>query len=536
MNFSSTVDTVVNEKNELFNAISIYIPSSLADANIIDFDPDWVRAEKPAVFTCALDNYKTIMKGKLLDQWMDVFRQDTNADVVLYLIVFLDDGDTIGDWEIEDIAIKFAPLTTAFEKLFYISFIKTLFDETYDGSPRTIPSTPGARATARIKFTNNTWESITIPAGVYTFNDGVRDWEMRFTEDAQVAGNTDGTPGEYTVTAKAALAGASVGLAAGNVELAVSPDSFSTEFDVQVLSVTPGMNASDVPVEVPSKYFDMALALAYLCKNNINLSYAVAPVKISYIDQQPGADDACWVRRKTSAEEKEAMTSLLTGDRAKYFWGALYLMGCVRNTWVIVHSEPVNILPLVFAAWFAERNQSGQFVGNKLSMLRLTGTRIKPLGFPSWLNSEVNENDAKGFDLLDDKNVGYLYTIADNTPQESVLSSARSLDGTPVTARMISVWVDYTSRQQCAKFISDTGTVANPVLTTEDTYKKVQDVVYTNLLLFAFSNGRVADLEMKFPSFSVAKVGKTKLSAASVWKARYVDDLDEVFITGGITA
>jgi hypothetical protein len=417
MHFSSSVDVIVDEKNELFHAVSVYVPMSLAEANIAGFDPAWVTAAKPAVFTCVLDNYKEIMKGKLLDQWADAFRQDTNTSLILYAVVFLDDASTAGMWEIDDVSITFAPLTNAFNKLFFISYVKTLFDESYTGE----------------------------------------------------------------------------------------------------------------------SYFDAALALAYLCKLDNKLSYFIPLVKVSYTDQKPNPSDKCLIRAKTSAEEKAAMTSLDTGDRTKYFWGALYLMNCVQNTWVLVHSEPVNIIPLIFAAWFAARNASGQFVGNKLSLLRLRGTRIKPLGFPSWLNSEVNENDADGFGILDAKNVGYLCTIADNTPQESCVSSARSINGTPVAAQMISKWVDYTSAQQCAKFITEDGTLTDPVLTDEEAYKKVQDIVFSNLLLFAPTK-RVNNIVMQFPPFATAKTGLTALEAASSWKAGYTDDLDEVTVTGGIVA
>jgi hypothetical protein len=200
-----------------------------------------------------------------------------------------------------------------------------------------------------------------------------------------------------------------------------------------------------------------------------------------------------------------------------------------------VHSEAVNIIPLIFAAWFAARNPSGEYVGNKLSLLRLRGTRIKPLGFPSWLNSEVNENDAEGFDLLDAKNVGYLCTIADNTPQESCVSSARSINATPVAAQMISKWVDYTSAQQCAKFITDAGTLTDPVLTDEDAYREIQNIVFGNLLLFVPTK-RIRNIIMKFPAFKTARTGMTKLEAASSWEAGYTDDLDEVTVSGGITA
>ena len=421
MNFASTVDVVVDEKNELFNAISIYVPMSLAEANILDFDPSWVSAGKPAVITCTLDSYKKYMKGKLLDQWQDVFRQDTNFDVILYLIVFLDNASTDNMWDIDDASITFGPITEAFNKLYYISFVKTLFDETYDGS------------------------------------------------------------------------------------------------------------------QAGSKFFDYSLALAYMCKQDLKLSYYINMVKITYVDEKPNPADACWIRYKTSAEEKEIMLSVKDGDRAKYYWGALFLMNCVQNIWTLVHSEPVNIVPLVFAAWFAERNSSGNYVGNKFSMLRLRGTRIKPCGFPSWLNSEVNQNDRDGIEVFQAKNVGFLRTIADNTPQESCVDSARSINGTPVGAQMISKWVDYTCAQQTAKFVTDDGTVTDPVLTNEDAYGKIQGIVSGNLMLFTGMK-RVSGIALKFPAFTTAKVGPRELKAARVWSAIYVDDLDKVTMTGGMIA
>ena len=258
-------------------------------------------------------------------------------------------------------------------------------------------------------------------------------------------------------------------------------------------------------------------------------------VKVSYVDQKPNPDDVCQIILKTSAEEKEAMTSVSDCDRSKFYWGALFLMNCVKNSWTLVHSEPVNIIAQVFAAWFAARNSSGLYVGNKMSLLRLRGTKIKPLGFPSWLNSEVNENDAKRFDLLDGKNVGYLCTIADNTPQESCISSARSIDGLPIAAQMISKYVDYTSSQQCGKLLTQTSTLTNPILTNEQAYSQIQDIVFSNLLLFA-STKRIGNIKMNFPPFNVAKVGLRELVAIGSWSASYSDDLDSVTVTGGIIA
>jgi hypothetical protein len=287
---------------------------------------------------------------------------------------------------------------------------------------------------------------------------------------------------------------------------------------------------------VPSKYFDTALALAYQSKQDLALSYCLSYDKVSFVDQNPNPADKCWVRLRTAAEEQEAMTSVLDGDRAKYFWGALRLMECTRNTWLVVHSEAVNVLIEIFAAWFVSRNESGQFIGNKLSLLRLSGTRIKPLGFPSWLNSAVNENDADGFDLLDVKNVGYMATISDETAQDCYVSSARSINGTPVIATMISKFVDYQCRQASARMLTATGTATAPVLTDEKAYAKIQEIVSSNLNLFAGTNGRITAVRLAFPAFDVAKSGRTAIKAASAWSALYKDDLDSITVTGGITA
>jgi hypothetical protein len=529
MHFSSSVEVIVDEKNELFHAVSVYVPMSLAQANIVDFDPAWVSAEKPAVFTCVLDNYKEIMKGRLLDQWADAFRQDTNTSLILYVIVFLDGTGTADMWEIDDVSIEFAPITNAFGKLFFISYVKTLFDETYDGKPTIVPAVPGTAASQTFRVTNTGNADKTLAAGTYVVNDGVNTWQLVVAASVTIPA---GEHVDYDLTAD--VVGVDANMSVDMNETAMVSPSLPTDLMASCAAFTQGTDP-EPEHEAPSLYFDMALALAYICKQDLKLSYFVPLVKISYVDQKPNPADVCWIRKKTSAEEKEAMTSLLEGDRSKYFWGALFLMNCVQNTWTLVHSEAVNIIPLIFAAWFAAKNGSETYVGNKLSLLRLRGTRIKPLGFPSWLNSEVNENDADGFDLLDAKNVGYLCTIADNTPQESCVSSARSINGTPVAAQMISKWVDYTSSQQCAKFITDDGTLTDPVLTDEEAYKKIQDIVFGNLLLFT-STKRINSIEMKFPVFKTAKTGMTKLEAASSWEAGYTDDLDEVTVTGGITA
>jgi hypothetical protein len=530
MNFASAVDVIADERNELFNAISIYVPMSLAAGNIVDFDPATVTADKPAVYTCVIDNYKKIMKGRLLDQWMDVFRQDTNFSVILYLIVFLDDVSTVGMWEMDDVSITFSPLTKAFDKLFFISFIKVMFDEHYDGRPIIEPANPGTAASAVVRLTNTSASDLTVPSGNYTFNDGVKDWVIPLPADVVLpaSGHSDLTVYASTVGSDAALAPGVV----ANGSISPTPPA---DLEVQVISVVQGIDPESMPTEVPSKFFDFSLALAYLCKLDLRLSYFFSLVKISYADSKPNPADKCWIRYKTLAEELAAIHSIMSGDREKYYWGALYVMGCFKNTWVLVHSEPVNIIPLILSAWFGVRNASGQYVGNKLSRLRLRGERIQPCGFPSWLNDAINENDRDGIPLFREKHVGFLRTIADNTAQESCVDSAHSLDGTPVIAQMISKWVDYNCAQECAKFITADGTLTDPVLTNEAAYEKIQDIVFSHLLLFTPTK-RIADITLRFPDFSVAKTGMGRLEAASSWLASYTDELGTVIITGGIRA
>jgi hypothetical protein len=310
--------------------------------------------------------------------------------------------------------------------------------------------------------------------------------------------------------------------------------------------IVQGTAANPTPAAVPSKYFDLSLALAYQCKLNQKLSFfwSLAKVTLSQSGYPVTSNvdtNTCLITSQNAAAQKAWMTSLTKGataevpiPRSQYYWGALWLIEAL-NTWVITHSEPVNVFTEILSSWFVSRNASGQYIGNKLSLLRLSGAKIKPLGYPSWLNSEVNENFSKVFDQLDEMNVGFLSTIADNTPQDSALSSARGVTGIPVNALMISKFVDYTSSQECAKLVTDKGTLTDPVLTDEAAYSQIQEIVKNNLLGFS-TTGRLRMITLSFPPFAVAKTGMTKLEAASAWSAKYVDDLDEIVVTGGITA
>jgi hypothetical protein len=531
MNFASTADVVVNNSSsELFNAISVYVPSSLAEANIVDWDPSFVSAELPAVFTCVVDNYATIMKGVLLDQWANVFRQDTNTAVTVFVIVFADDSGTDGLWEIDSVSIKFAPLTKAFNMLHNISFIKVMFDETHDGAGALGSPYPGTAASAQFVFRNTSSSEAAVPVGQYTFNDGVKDWVVPVDALLTIPGNSTAP----AITGYADSVGNNAALPTGQITSNSITPALPSDITLSVTSVTQGTNPAPGQL-IPSKYFDLVLALAYQCKLDVKLSWLLSLVKISYVDQGPNPSDACWIRYRTRAEQLEAMQSIVDNDRAKYFWAALYLMEC-KNTTVLIHSEPVNIIVEMLAGWFVGRNDSGQFIGNKLSLLRLSGTRIKPLGFPSLLDTSVNENDADGFDQLDEMNVGYLATIADNTPQESYLSAAKGVTGTPMTMQMISKFVDYECAKNAAIMITDTGTATKPVLTDETAYSQIQKIVQNTLALFAGTNGRIYDVDFTFPAFNEAKKGRTALAMASSWKGYYKDDLDSIECSGGLVA
>jgi hypothetical protein len=282
---------------------------------------------------------------------------------------------------------------------------------------------------------------------------------------------------------------------------------------------------------MPSPFFDLSLAMAYLAKQDSRLSCFVSLLKLALPVQNPDTN-RCVIRSSGRKGQLEHMHSIQHDDREKYYWGALYLMGC-RNTWVIAHSEEVNVFTEVMAEWFREKNGAGLYVGNGLSHLRLTGSKIKPFGYPSWLDSEVNVNDSKGFDLLDEMDISHLATISSSSKQDCSLSRARGVLGDSINALMIAKYIDYEAARQCADLINDDGTLTNPVLTDDEAYKKIQGIFKALLQSFTKTK-RISAIRMMFPEFSYAKKGLVSLEAASAWSARYTDDLGQVTITGGI--
>ena len=134
MKFRSSLASTEEINENLFNAISIYIPKSLAEAQFASgaYDASAVTADNSALIIVTADNYASVLAstGGLYGQWLPIFRDGANLDVTLYCIVFDDTGfaPTLGAN-----AIEWAPLTKAFKEVYFASYFKCLFSEHYDG-------------------------------------------------------------------------------------------------------------------------------------------------------------------------------------------------------------------------------------------------------------------------------------------------------------------------------------------------------------------------------------------------------------------
>jgi hypothetical protein len=430
--FRSRLQATEGVPEDLFNAISIYMPKSLALANLSEdsYDPSAVDAEHYAVIAVTVDNYARVLAegSVLLSQWLPVFNDGTNFNVKLYVVVF---DDTNFAPSLSAGAITWSPLTKAFNELYFISLFKVMFSEHYDG--KKVVSDP------------------------------------------------------------------------------VQP----TDYD-------------------DSNYFDMALCLAYLCELEATLSWAMLFAKIDIFNG--GTDENhIKVQSLSRGDETQHCTTLVgttVEDRASYFWGYVNLIGA-SHTNLIAHNGHY-LVPIILGRWFEARNSSGQFIGNKLAKIRLTGNKIKPTGNPSPLNSDVNLNPPTVVtDNLDAKNVGYLISIANDSDSDSELIRDRSVSNMPATAYAISKWIDYNSSQDMAKFATAIATLTKPVLANEDTYATLQSFLTKNIAVFT-ELGRLADIQIDFPPYSEAKKGNW-FEGTAVWSARYVDDLEGVRVSGSIS-
>ena len=432
MKFRSSLASTEEIDENLFNAISIYIPKSLASAQFEAdaYDADAVTADESAVIAVTADNYRNVFKstGSLYSQWLPIWNDGANLSVTLYCIIFDDTGfaPTVGAG-----AVEWLPLKKAFDELYFISYFKCLFSEHYDGTS--------------------------------------------VTHDPAEEGDYD-----------------------------------------------------------DSNYFDMALCLSTLCEGEATLSMYLCEVHADIFKKGEADTNICKVMSLTRGDETSHCSTLAgstKADRAAYFWGYVNLIGGNR-TFIALHNGSVMI-PIVLASWFTEENASDLFVGNKLAKIRLQGSKVKPTGLPSRLNTDVNTNLGDYiYTNLDDKFVAYFISISGNTLNNAEMVSDRTVSNFPVTASMISKWIDYQTAQDIANWRDARSTLTNPVLCNEEAYGEIQSKLVLNIQKF-IGTGRITNIQLDFPPFSEAKQNNN-LTGVMVWKATYIDDLGSVTMTGSI--
>lgn len=418
MKFRSSLASTEEIELNIFNAISIYVPKSLALANISadSYDTDAVTPDSYAVITVTVDNYAKVLTegGDLLSQWLPVFNDGTNGSVTLYLIVF---DDTDLEPVVTATGITWSPLSKAFDDLYFISCFKTLFSTSYD--------------------------------------------------------STD------------------------------------------------------------ANYHDLALCLSYKCSLESTLSMCLLELKLVVPEGDEDTNDVK-ILSLTRGDETTHCTTLVgtdTATRRQYFWGYINLMGG-SHTWLIVHNG-TYMYPIVLGKWFERTNNSGEFVGNKLQKIRLSGSKVKPTGNPSPLNTDVNLNLAeKWYVNLDAKNVGYFISISDNSENNAELIRDRTVENFPVTAYLMSKWIDYEASMALANYATANETLTDPVLANPATYNYIQRLVQGTINSMA-STGRLTNITLKFPPYSLAKKGNS-FEGVAVWSAIYVDDFEGVEVSGSI--
>ncbi len=205
-----------------------------------------------------------------------------------------------------------------------------------------------------------------------------------------------------------------------------------------------------------------------------------------------------------------------------------------RLLYSLIGAYVLYMIAIILGKWFEATNASGEYVGNKLAKIRLSGSKVKPTGLPSPLDSDVNQNLVSDiYDNLDAKYVGYFISISSSSRNNAECIRDRSIENFPITAYAISKWIDYNASQALANYATASETLTDPVLTNEDTYSYIQQLVQGVINTFA-STGRIVDVALSFPPFSEAKKGQS-FEGTAVWSATYIDDLESVELSGSIT-
>ena len=482
MQFRSTIQATEDVSTEIFNAISVYVPARLASSNIVDYDGAPTEST-PVVITVTADNYSSKLQGQLLRQWGPVFKDGSNFDITMYLIVFADSAVVLGPDDVDfKSTITHAALTNAFNNLYHISYFKTMFAASYGQHLEAAPD---------VMTTDKYWDEALALAQLCESKP-----ELSY-----------GVFNAFTWM----------------------PETFINTADPQPINAT--------TVEEVTTYSDNTTSLflgLYADKTTQN----VGGIEIYGADAVIGTDGLAstfsWYNTESAAIA-----------RAAFFASFLGIVAPTKS-WLVVHagnahygSADLSALPNmaaeIFNVWFTERNASGQYVGNKFEKTRLTGADIRPTGDASWLNTAANVNlPTAMMERLDDYHSTYFMSISDRYMNDCIANDATSFEGIPVTASMIEKWIDYNTSQQLATIVTDTDTVAHPYLRNEETYQMVQDVLLANIQRFARA-GVIKDIVLKFPAYSELTSSDTDIIVgAGAWEATYVYPLRKVVVGGVI--
>lgn len=554
MQFRSGVEATEGVGEDVFNNLVVYLPSNLAEDNLVEIDI-FSATKDPVVQTANVQNYREVLKGDLLHQWEPVFRQDTNFDVSITVVVFfIPDAMFIPEGEAKALALRdLADLSEG-----SLSTAQGVLDNAsgeFNTAVNDLGLAQEAYDIAVLALAEDPEDTALIDAfnlAEIALNSAVTD--RNSARDSLDAAQLDRDEAFEDFTAKDSKASSAeefVVLCGGSYAdlMVIEQNEISYEYLTRAFMAThflgffkfifsskyDGKNS----IEYDDRpYFDLALCLSKLCQENLSLSFAI---HFCRLDVPTGdVDTNVFKALSLDAGEEQLLVEGFAGDvegysrpRSELFYGMLYHMEAL-NTWVIAHTEQSFIISEIFSAWFAQKNATDSFIGNKLAKLRLTGARIKPCGVPSLLDASVNTNlELKLAKRLDARNIGYLITVADDSTSDSMMVRAVSVTGYPVIASMMSKWVDYTTSMEIAKMLTRQSTLTDPVLRNERTYERIKGTLLRNIQVFA-RIGRISNIQLNFPTFSELPKSKTDITVTAGWTATYVDDLERVVMTGSI--
>lgn len=553
MQFSSGVFASEGVSEEVFNSLVIYLPSSLAADNLIDVNVFGVT-DKPVALTVNVENYRDKLKGALLAQWEPIFRQDTNYDVTLVVVVFfvpsaaLIPEATTSSAALRAIANTAQGILTSAENdvsdatsaLGTANADLVIAQDTYDSAEEALavdPDDPDLQAafTAAEEALEGAQEDVVIAQTALDDAVVVRDEAL---EDFNMKDGAAGVEEEFVELSAGSyldfLTVSETAIDYSYLTSAVEKTYFAGYFK---FLFSKNYNGKNVTGYDERWLFDLSLCLAYLGKVYRSLSSVVL---FAHLNVPVNGVDTNRCLALSATPEQEALVTSFNGSvagftdpRNQLFAGMLQFMEA-DNTWFIIHSENIYVPSRIFSVAMSERNETGTFVGNKLAKIRLTGNGIKPTGVPSIFDSSVNENLSKVYaENLDAKNISYLLSIADDSANDAMIVRAKGMTGYPVIATEMSKWIDYTTSIEMAKLIANQSTLINPVLRNERTYSRIQERLLANIQTFA-RIGRITNIILNFPPYSELPASKTDISVTAGWEATYVDDLEKVVMTGSI--